>query len=196
MAEPITLPLFPLGTVLFPGGLLPLKIFEQRYVDMTKRCIANHSGFGVVSAHEPGDGERGYSSLGTIAVIDTWEMPHVGIFQLKTSGTTRFVISEAWQEKDGLHMARVSPIENEPDAPLPTEFGNMLSLLTALMDSVGAEHFPAPIQPNSASWISMRLVEIMPFALKHKQQLLEINDPTLRLRALETFLATQNVIKK
>jgi uncharacterized protein len=196
MAELITLPLFPLGTVLFPGGLLPLKIFEQRYVDMTKRCIANHTGFGVVSAREPTEGERSFASVGTVAMINEWEMPHVGIFQLKTSGSNRFVVVDAWQEKDGLHMAKVKPIENEPNTPLPSEFSNMLTLLTALIENVGAEHFPAPIQSDSASWISMRLVEIMPFALKHKQQLLEINDATLRLRALETFLATQNVMKK
>jgi uncharacterized protein len=197
MADVETIALFPLATTLFPGGVLPLKIFELRYLDMVKKCIAQNLGFGVVSTL-PQAGESGatYSNVGTLATITHWDMPHVGIFTLNTCGAIRFAIEARWVEKDGLNVGRVRLIPNEPDAVFPLEFEPLARLLAALIENVGADKFPSPLQLDSASWVSMRLAEVIPLSLKIKQQLLEINDPVLRLRAIETFLARNNVTKK
>jgi uncharacterized protein len=193
--ETFEIPLFPLGTVLFPGGQLPLKIFEQRYLDMTKRCIAKTEGFGVVAAGVSEDKQIPFAHVGTMAVIDEWDMPHTGIFTLRTSGAGRFSILETRQEKDGLFIGTVRHIPAETDVALSAEHSHLAELLEALMEKFGADKFPAPAQLGSASWVSMRLAEVMPMTLALRQNLLEINDVALRLTAVEKFLIQQNIRK-
>ncbi len=191
--ETFDIPLFPLNTVLFPGGQLPLKIFEQRYLDLIKRCISKTEGFGVVASGVGENKSRAFAGLGTMAVIDEWDMPHPGIFQLRTSGAGRFAIEENWQEKDGLFMARVRQIPAETDITLASDHGHLAQLLEALIEKFGADKFPAPLQLGSGSWVSMRLAEVMPMSLALRQNLLEINDVALRLTAVEKFLIQQNI---
>jgi uncharacterized protein len=194
--ESFNVPLFPLSTVLYPGGRLPLKIFEQRYHDMCKRCISSMEGFGVVAAGVDEEQDRPFASIGTMAVIDEWDMPHPGIFHLQTSGAGRFLIEQSWREKDGLFMGKVRHLPAETDTTLTAAQGQLASLLEALMEKFGADKFPAPALLGSASWVGMRLAEVMPMSLKLRQQLLEINDPTLRLTALEKFLIQHNIRKE
>jgi uncharacterized protein len=191
--DSLTIALFPLNTVLFPGGQLRLKIFEQRYLDMTKRCIAQTTGFGVVAALPAQGNEVEVANVGTLAVINQWDMPHTGIFSLETSGAVRFLIEERWVEKDGLNMARVREISNEPEITMPAQFASLASLLKALIEKYGADKFPSPVRCESASWVGMRLAEVIPISLKLKHQLLEISDAEIRLKAVAQFLASQNI---
>jgi uncharacterized protein len=191
--DALTIPLFPLNTVLFPGGQLRLKIFEQRYLDMTKRCIADTMGFGVIAAFPAQGSDVEIASVGTIAIINQWDMPHTGIFDLQTSGATRFLIEERWTEKDGLNVARVREIPNEPDITMPAESAALATLLESLIEKYGADKFPSPVRVESASWVSMRLAEVIPISLKLRHQMLEINDAALRLKAVAQFLASQNI---
>jgi uncharacterized protein len=190
--ESIELPLFPLNTVLFPGGQLKLKIFEQRYLDMTKRCIADQSGFGVVSANDDGK----FASVGTVATITQWDMPHTGIFALTTQGAARFLVREHRTEKDGLIVGRVSMIPDESDVTLPSEFAHLAELVDGISSRYGVDAFPQPLRTGSASWVGGRLAEVMPVPLRVKQQLLEINDPALRLKALSQFLAKHGIVSR
>jgi Lon protease-like protein len=190
--DELDIPLFPLNTIVFPGGLLKLKIFEQRYLDMTKRCIADQSGFGVIATQDDGVAY----GVGTLVTVTEWDMPHTGIFALKTMGATRFVVREKWVEKDGLNRGRVTQIPDEDDVTLPAEFTHLAGLVEGIVARYGEDTFPQPLRLDSASWVSARLAEVMPLNLRIKQQLLEINDPVLRLKALSQFLSKQGIVSR
>jgi uncharacterized protein len=183
--------IFPLNTVLFPGGVLPLKIFEQRYLDMTKICIGEDRPFGVCLIKEgrevgtPAVPEE----IGCLARITQWDMPQLGVFQLLTEGTRRFRILHSSVGKNGLISATVEtlPAENEV-APRDTLCGEVLK---AIIEKVGAEHFPAPHRFDDAAWISYRLSEVLPISLDIKQQLLQLADPQARLSQLSQILSQQ-----
>src|SRR5262245_59391347 len=93
-----TLPLFPLRTVLFPGGLLPLKVFEQRYIDMTKDCLKDGRPFGVClimrgdEVAAAGAAPPEFAPVGTLARIASWDMPQLGILHVAANGGTRFQV--------------------------------------------------------------------------------------------------------
>ncbi len=188
--DELTIPLFPLATVIFPDGLLRLKIFEQRYLDMTKRCIADQSGFGIVSADATAGG---FASVGTLLAIKEWDMPHTGIFELSTFGATRFSVQKHWVEKDGLVMATVAHIPDETDMTLPAEHAQLADIVEGLAKQFGSDRFPEPMRLDSASWVGARLTEVMPIPLRIKQQLLEVSDPLLRLKAISKFLVQQKI---
>ena len=142
------LPLFPLKTVLFPGGLLPLKVFEQRYIDMTKRCIQDDHPFGVcLLTHGEEVARRGapetpeFALIGTLARITSWDMPHLGILQLKTEGGSRFQVHSHRTGDDGLVLAQATSILPEPKVPLPEMHQPLAGLLELMINSVRREHF-------------------------------------------------------
>jgi hypothetical protein len=190
--ESMTIPLFPLNTVVFPGGVLKLKIFEQRYLDMTKRCIADQTGFGVVSSAAQGE----VAQVGTLVTITEWDMPHTGIFALTTKGATRFLTRERTVAKDGLNIGVITHVPDESDVTLPSEFAHLAALIEGIVSRYGEDIFPLPLRLDSASWVSARLTEVMPMTLKLKQQLLEINEPELRLKAVAQFLNTQGIVSR
>src|SRR5438094_10145567 len=118
--RPMRLPLFPLRTVLFPGGLLPLKVFEQRYVELTKECLKDDTPFGVCLitrgeevASDPASLPE-FATVGTLATITAWDMPQLGIFNIKTAGSARFEVLAHTARADGLVIADVAPIPAEP----------------------------------------------------------------------------------
>ena len=190
-ADSLEVFIFPLNTVLFPGGMLPLKVFEQRYLDMTKICISEDRPFGVCLIKEgreigtPAVPEE----IGCLARIKQWDMPQLGVFQLLTEGTRRFRILRSSVGKNGLISATIEtlPAENEvqPRDTLCSE------VLKAIIEKVGAEHFPAPHRFDDASWISYRLSEVLPISLDIKQQLLRLADPQARLTQLSQILSQQ-----
>jgi len=189
MAEIIEIPIFPLGTVLFPGGRLPLRIFEQRYVDMTKACIRDSSVFGVClirAGYEVGT-PAVPCELGCTARIAEWDVPSPGLFTLATTGETRFRILNRWAEADGLLRARVELIEPAAPQVLPERFRLLGQLLRSLVDDIGAEHFPEPRFEDS-HWVGCRLAELLPVTPERKQRLLEIDEPQALLAEVERQL--------
>jgi uncharacterized protein len=195
-----SLPLFPLKTVLFPGGLLPLKVFEQRYVDMTKQCMKDNRPFGVclivhgeevasatVSAPE-------IATVGTLARITDWDVPQVGILHLATVGETRFQVRAKTTQPNGLVVAEVTPIETEPAAALGEDYRPLANLLELIASRVGPRNFPTERRYDDASWVGYRLAELLPLPLSIKQSMLEINDADVRLRVLQKFLSQQGLI--
>jgi Lon protease-like protein len=185
--------IFPLNTVLFPGGVLPLKIFEQRYIEMTKACISEDRQFGVCLIKE--GREVGTPAvpqeIGCLARIAQWDMPQLGVFQLQTEGTQRFRILSTSVGKGGLISARVETLPVEPDAePASRLCGEVLK---TILEHLGAEHFPAPHRFDDAAWIGYRLGEVLPIGLDIKQQLLQMNDPQARLTRLGEFLTQQGI---
>jgi uncharacterized protein len=206
--SPARLPLFPLKTVLFPGGLLPLKVFEQRYIDMTKACLKDEEPFGVclltrgeeVAQRRGAEGNRSaagaavdFAPIGTQARIVSWDMPQLGILHLKTEGGGRFQVQSSEAGDDGLVVAQVTPLLPEPEVELPEHFAPLASLLELMINRAGPEHFPAPAL-NDASWVGYRLAELLPLPLPIKQSMLEINDSLVRLKVLAQFLKQQGLV--
>jgi uncharacterized protein len=200
--EPHALPLFPLKTVLFPGGILPLKVFEQRYITMTKACLSDDQPFGVclltrgeeVVRAATAKAELAFASIGTLARIVSWDMPQLGILHLRTEGATRFQVREHSVGEDGLVIGQVTQLTPEPALKLPDAFAPLGKLLELLISRVGKENFAADQPLDDASWVSYRLAELLPLPLAIKQSMLEINDSEVRLRAIDQFLRQQGLL--
>ena len=194
------LPLFPLRTVLFPGGLLPLKIFEQRYIDMTKACLQDDRPFGVcllTRGNEVATGERPpleFADVGTLARIVNWDMPQLGIFHIATEGGTRFRIVSHGVEPSGLVIGDVATIPDEAPHPLPEAYAPLARVLETIAQRIGAQNFPSTKRYDDSTWVGYRLAELLPLPLTIKQSMLEINDARLRLHALKQFLNDQGLL--
>ena len=194
----VRLPIFPLQTVLFPGGLLPLRVFEARYMDMVKDCLRDDSGFGIcsITAGNETGAPAAFAPVGTIARINNWDMPQLGILNRVTAGGARFNATATEVTGSGLAMAEVVLLqeENPEDAPAPPAV--LVKLLEQLIERVGDSHFTAERQFDDANWVSYRLAEILPIKLSVKQKLLEVNDSEVRLRVIAEFLRLQGMIPR
>jgi uncharacterized protein len=185
--------IFPLNTVLFPGGELPLKIFEQRYIEMTKVCISEERPFGVCLIKE--GRETGTPAvpqdIGCLARIVHWDMPQLGVFHLQVEGLQRFRIVRSEVEKNGLISAAIERVENDREvAPEETLCSDVLK---AIIEKIGADHFPSPHRFDDAAWIGYRLSEVLPISLDVKQQLLRMTDPQARLSQIGQILSAQGL---
>jgi Lon protease-like protein len=187
------LPLFPLGTVLFPGGLLPLRLFEQRYLSMAKACLRDDSPFGVCLIHE--GSEVGVPALpepvGCIARIVQWDMQQMGVLQIVAQGTRRFRIVERRLQQDGLARATVELLPEEADANVPVGLASCRQLLERIVAEHGERIFASPLRFESSAWLGARLAEVLPLPALVKQKLLEL-DGVPRLEALGRLIAPQS----
>lgn len=189
------IPIFPLGTVLFPRGMLPLRIFEQRYLEMTKICIRDNAPFGVClirEGHEVGNPAVPHT-VGCTAHILRWDMPHLGLFHLMTEGGSVFRILEQWSSRTGLLHAQVELEPPAPEVALPEAFQPLAALLETIMSKVGADRFPSPARLDDAAWVAYRLAESLPLEASLRQQLLEVRDPLLALDEVKAFLRSKSV---
>jgi len=201
---PATLPLFPLKTVLFPGRVLPLKVFEQRYIDMTKACLKDEQPFGVcLLTHGEEVAQRdqaaagapiAFALIGTQARIVSWDMPQLGILHLKTEGGTRFQVQSSSVADDGLVVAQITLLPPEPAVKLPEAFAPLAGLLELMIDRAGLENFSPQLALDDASWVGYRLAELLPLPLAIKQSMLEVNDSVVRLKVLAQFLKQQGLV--
>lgn len=195
-----TLPLFPLRTVLLPGGLLPLKIFEQRYIDMAKGCLKDNRPFGVclLTQGEEVATKAGaapeIAKVGTLARIADWDMPQLGILHVATLGESRFQVQQHAVQASGLVVGEVIDIPAEPEVALAEAYQPLANLLELIAARVGPQNFPAARAYGDASWVGYRLVELLPLPLHIKQSMLEINDAEVRLQVLQKFLQQQGVL--
>ena len=188
--KPARLPLFPLNTVVFPGGQLPLRIFEQRYLDMVKQAIADNTPFGICAIREgteTGTPAVPYA-IGTCVRITDWDMPQTGILHIETQALERFVIRSTQTEPGGLLIGSVEAVSREDAASVPDDLELAVEILRHIIDEYGDAHFPAPHQLDNAVWVGYRLSEVLPLKLSVKQNLLEMNDSVTRLRILTEFL--------
>jgi Lon protease-like protein len=187
------LPLVPLNTVLFPGGRLPLRIFEQRYLDMVKQAIADSTPFGICAIRE--GQEIGTPAVphevGTLVRITDWDMPQTGILHIETQAEERFVVRSTETLPGGLVVGIVDSMSAEPVCAVPDEFELAVEILRGIIDELGHGRFPPPFAFDDASWVGFRLSEVLPLKLPVRQDLLEMNDSVTRLRILTEFLKRQ-----
>lgn len=184
-----SVPIFPLHTVLFPGGPLPLRIFESRYLDMVSRCLKEEKMFGVIlilSGSETGEAKT--SSIGTLAGIRDWYQGSDGILGVTAIGASRFRLEKASREPDGLYVGEIAPLEPEPPAALPDEFRPMASLLEIVIDDLGKLYEDVEKAYDDATWVGCRFAEILPISQDQKQHCLELSDPIERLTFVRPLL--------
>ena len=197
-AEPerLEIPLFPLNAVLFPGGVLALKIFEQRYLDMGAACLKDKTPFGVcLIARGKEVGETAVPhTIGTLAHIDRGDMPQLGILMLDVHGGRRFRIVTQSTQADGLLRAEVELIDEPPKQAVPEAQQALLPLLKKIASDLGPEKMPEPHDFDDAAWVGYRLTEIVPVQSLAKQKLLELDDPVSRLEILFTYLAQRKLV--
>jgi Lon protease-like protein len=182
----LEIPLFPLGTVLFPGGPLPLRIFETRYIDLVRRCLRDGSGFGVVLIREGAEagGPALTFDVGTYARIVDFSQQPDGLLGIRAAGERRFRILERRRARDGLNLADVEWLPQEPRLSLPAEFADLGPALEAILEQVGEPYAGLERHMDDAAWVAGRLAEILPLPVVHKQHCLELDDPLERLRHL------------
>lgn len=191
MSPHADLPLFPLQTVLFPGGRLPLRIFEQRYMDMAKACLRDGSPFGVCLIREGSEvGEPALpEDVGCTARIIEWDMPQLGVLQVVVRGERRFRIRSRRVQPGGLTLAETEMLADENDAPLDAA-DICVRVLQRILESAPAGLVEAPPRLASAAWVSARLAELLPLSGAARQRLLEMDDAPARVDILRRLISS------
>ena len=197
------LPLFPLKAVLFPGGLLSLKVFEARYVDLVTASLREQRPFGVVALRARRDGQRAedgqhLEATGTVDELIDVDSERSGILQVRCRGTQRFVIEKNRQQADGLWLAETRAVPNdELVAPTPALLEAVRGLASAIasLKGRGSEPFLTPHRFDDAGWVANRWCKILPISAVAKQKLMELPDPIARLQLVDDFLRSRGVVK-
>ena len=208
------LPLFPLGTVLFPGGLMPLRIFEVRYLDMIGKCHKTGAPFGVVALTQgaevrrpANDAPRGdgfvleaFHTVGTLTTITEFSTPQAGLMVIRCTGTRRFRIASFDRLKHGLWVANVSQLADDLPVTIPQDLRGVATALGNLIHSLQARAIPAdqmPLQPpyrlDDCGWVANRWCELLPMPQSHKQRLMELDNPLVRLELVSDLLAHSGI---
>ena len=188
------MPLFPLQAVVFPGGLLPLRVFEPRYMDMVTHAIAAETPFGICAIREGREVDVSvtHHAVGTRVKVVDWEMPQPGILHIQTQALERFVIRATHSEHNGLLIGEVDDMGAEAALAVPDELAMCAEILHHIIEGLGEENFSQPHDYDNAVWVSYRLSEVLPLKLGVRQALLEMNDSVARLSFLADFLNKQS----
>ena len=194
--KPERIPIFPLQTVLYPGMLLPLRIFEVRYMDMAKACLRDSTPFGVALIREGQEvGTPAVpEAIGCVARIADCDMEELGILKIRAQGTERYRMVSSEVTKQGLILGEIEMIPAEAPAPDAQGLADCEMFLRKVVAGIGEERFLSPLRFDDASWVSFRLAEILPLRNDVKQKLLELTDAGLRLAVLHRFLRQQKLI--
>jgi Lon protease-like protein len=186
----LQVPLFPLGTVLFPGGLLPLRIFEQRYMEMAKACLRDSSPFGVclITAGAEVGTAAPHAVIGCVARIVQWDMQQLGMLNIVAQGAERFRVVSEEVRPNQLIVGEVELLPEIADAPVDARHGGCVKLLERIAAEHGERLFAKPWRFDSSAWVGARLAEVLPLPASAKQQLLELEDCLKRLDILQRLL--------
>ena len=204
----ISIPLFPLNTVFFPDGHLPLQIFEVRYLEMIKKCIAAEQPFGVVAlldgseVRKPEQRER-LAEVGTFARVKEWSAPLAGLLHIQCEGRGRFRILSSERLRNGLWMAEVAQLAPDKEVDIPPEQQNVANALGALIRSLRERNTPPeqmpllpPFRLDECGWVANRWCELLALDIDEKQRLLAQENPVLRLELVQDILADHGLLKE
>jgi Lon protease-like protein len=183
-------PVFPLNSVLFPGGLLPLRIFEPRYLDMISACLKNDTGFVVTlikAGRETGIAAEHYM-IGTLAKIIDWKQYPDGLLGITVKGQDKVKILSQEVQQNQLILGNLEVLPTEPHSDIPSEFEQINRLLKRILVELGSSYPVEEQKYTDAGWVAGRLVELLPLELAQKQTLLELEDPLSRLFQLRDYL--------
>lgn len=185
------LPLFPLNTVLFPGCVLDLQVFEPRYLDMVSACLKRGEGFGVVglfAGREVGEAAREFALVGCEALIRDWQQLPNGLLGIRVEGGRRFRVLDTQVQPDQLLEADVAWLEEQPDQPLTEEHDDLAALLGALSLHPMVATLEMGGEVHGQQELACQLAYLLPFEPEQKQVLLEMDDPTVRLARIQVLL--------
>jgi len=189
-ADNSVIPLFPLHAVLFPGGPLPLRIFETRYTDMVRRCMREQTPFGVILIQD-GD-EAGEvattATVGCTARIADFHMLQDGLLGIACVGDRKFRVLRVWRAPDGLNMGEVAWLPPEATLPLPADYARLAATVRRALTELSEQYANVEQKFDDAAWVGSRLSEILPIDLAEKQALLELGNPLERLDTLLTIV--------
>ena len=183
------IPLFPLNTVLFPGGPLPLRVFESRYLDMISRCMKQDCPFGVLLIREGQEvGPATTHTVGTLAKVTDWYQGSDGLLGITAIGTERFTLLDAEREQDGLKVGQVELLPALPSISLPADYLALPPMLESVMNDLGRLYDGLDRRFDDAAWVAHRFVEILPIGLEQKQLWLESDDVIACLKMVREVL--------
>ena len=201
-----SLPLFPLSAVLFPGGLLSLRVFEVRYLDMINKCRKAGAPFGVVcltqgqEVRQPAVLEA-FAKVGTLATIEDFEQPQPGLMLVRAIGAQRFRITSSDQLKHGLWVADVESLPADMAVPVPDDLKPASDALQRLISSLQLKPDntgPMPLQPpwklDDCGWVANRWCELLPLPVALKQRLMELDNPLVRLELVSDALTRTGIM--
>ena len=215
--EPLTLtslPLFPLGTVLYPGGLLPLRIFEVRYLDMVRKCHKHGAPFGVIALNRgsevqrpAGDGASGeafanesFDTVGTLASITDFSSPQPGLMVIRCTGLQRFTVRRSEKLKHGLWVADVARLPPDQQVPVPADLRQVAEALGKLILTLQDKGIPVddlpmqtPYQLDDCGWVANRWCELLSLPLEIKQRMMVLDNPLLRLELVGDMLERNGI---
>lgn len=194
----VTIPLFPLNTVLFPGGVLPLRVFEPRYLDMVSNCLRTETGIGVIlikEGSEVGNAAEPHE-MGTMTSICYWNKRKDGLLGVTLRGERRFKVISQRVESNQLLMAEVELLSAEAQAPMNDEYQHVADLLRQIITQLEPPYTTMPTHYDDAGWVSARLVELLPLQLSEKQWFLQLQDPFERLVELSARLQEKRYNQK
>ena len=185
----MNVPLFPLSTVLYPGGPLPLRIFEPRYLDMISDCLKNDKPFGVLLIRSGSDtGPATTYEVGTLARITDWYQGSDGLLGITAVGEQRFRLISVKRRSDGLNIGEIELLEPEDHHSLPEEYKPLANILAGVLDDLGRLYESLDRQYDDAGWVGYRFAEILPITPEQKQSCLEANDVMQRLDLVQEVL--------
>jgi uncharacterized protein len=208
----LNIPLFPLNTVLFPQGLLPLRVFEVRYTDMVRDCLRTKTPFGVVNITRGSDTKASsdpeHCLIGTLATVVDFDMHEPAVLMIAAQGGQRFKVISTHAQASGLIRADIAPLPDNDACAIPQEQQKCATLLAQIIKELEQQHeqaekagqkpfvFPVakPYQLDDAGWVANRFAELMPIARTSKQMLLEQSNPSERLNWIHDFLKEKDVI--
>jgi Lon protease-like protein len=200
-------PLFPLHTVLFPDGLLPLKIFEARYLDMARDCLREKTPFGVCLLKSGGevalpDEPSVPEHVGCLAEIDECDVETFGMLLIRARGTRRFRLLSHRVESSGLLVGMAEPLPD--DMPLEgnqhlAKFGACAEVLERIIETIRERDpdslpFAEPFKLEDPTWVSNRLSEVLPIALKARQKLMELTDAGARIDVVHHYMQQHQLL--
>jgi len=192
----LSIPVFPLNAVLFPGAVLPLRIFEVRYIDMAKDCLKTAAPFGVCLIRE--GVEVGIPAvpepIGCLARIGECDVEELGVLKVRAEGEERFRILSTTTTRQGLIVGEVEALVSEVAPAGAPGLEECADFLRKAIAGIGPQRFIEPFAFGDATWVGFRLAEILPLRIDVKQKLLELTDATLRLAVLHRFLRQQRLI--
>ena len=196
------LPLFPLGTAVFPGSLLPLQIFELRYLQMVGECERQGTHFGVVTltrggeVHRPGGPTEQFEPIGTRMRLDKVTRPRPGMLHIWCRALTPFEVLTTQQRSDGLWLGEVQDLPDEPTLAVPDHLrylsDQMVDALQRLQDpAMDPAPWPQPWPAEDCAWLSQRWAELLPLPTAMKYRLLALREPLMRLELIGDMVSPQ-----
>ncbi len=197
------LPLFPLGTVLFPGGLLPLKVFEARYLDLISHCLRTRTPFAVVHIRQgtelrgAGAAKTVLDSIGVLAHLQDVDAEQPGILRVRCVGGLRVHLGATQQRADGLWLAEATAGVPDANVPMPAELQpSAAALAKAIASLAEQDHHPflTPHRMGDAGWVANRWCEILPISGAAKQRLMALDEPVLRLQLVHEYLQGKGLL--